>query len=153
MVHRLAQHKIPWKKLYDEFKATYPKLAREQVVHWEPFGQMEILIILKDGTRMVYNYLQKRSRFIYVPRIEPIEKDEVQFNFKSEDECLADFSERLGLIMKDRKMSQKRLAEYTGISRQAINNYLNGKRMPSAYILGKIATVLECSIFDLTNME
>ena len=44
------------------------------------------------------------------------------------------------------------IAEKTGLSRQAVTNFLNGKqRNPKMQTLEKIAEVLDCSVDELMN--
>lgn len=134
--------KITWKMIYDEFKGTYPS-KRKEAIHYEPFGVAEILIFMKDGSKYVYNHQYRRLRCIQearaIPEPEPI----------SDEEWLTIFSKRLKKAMKNKHVNQRELSELTGISRQAINRYLNCKREPGITTVRKIANALDCKLSDL----
>jgi len=68
------------------------------------------------------------------------------------DERLS-LSSNLKRIRKDRKLSQSELAEKAGISRVAIGSYENGKRIPNASILSKLAHALEIDVNNLLNFN
>ena len=52
------------------------------------------------------------------------------------------FNERLSQLLKQRQMTQKRLADKAGVTEAAMSHYLKGDRTPRASVLGRIATVL-----------
>lgn len=135
-------NKITWKMIYDEFKDTYPS-KRKEAIHYEPFGVAEILIFMKDGSKYVYNHQYHRLRCVQearsVPEHEPL----------SEEEWLNEFSKKLRKIMKAHRINQRELSELTGISRQAINRYLKGERVPDIRMIFRIMDALECEPNDL----
>lgn len=47
---------------------------------------------------------------------------------------------------KERKLSQKDLAEQSGLTEAGISRYISGQRLPRLDILLKIADVLHCSL-------
>jgi transcriptional regulator with XRE-family HTH domain len=47
---------------------------------------------------------------------------------------------------KERKISQKDLAEQSGLTEAGISRYISGQRLPRLDILLKIADVLHCSL-------
>lgn len=54
--------------------------------------------------------------------------------------------DRLREIRKERKLSQDKLGELAGISREQVNRYENGKAIPDFATIIKIADALETSI-------
>lgn len=50
--------KITWEVTFQEFKTRYPKLSK-RVSHRKPYDYAEILITLKDNTKLIYNYDEK----------------------------------------------------------------------------------------------
>lgn len=48
-------------------------------------------------------------------------------------------------MMKNRGMTQRELAKYSGVSLGTINYYINGERMPSVKNIINICIALECS--------
>ncbi|MEJ5965803.1 helix-turn-helix domain-containing protein [Flavonifractor porci] len=55
------------------------------------------------------------------------------------------FSERLSILMKERNLKQKDLADYLGVKRQTVSLYMTGQSMPDAELLKKIAVYFEVS--------
>ena len=51
-------NKVTWEVIFQEFKSRYPKLSKS-VSHWNPYDYAEILITLKDNTKLIYNYDEK----------------------------------------------------------------------------------------------
>lgn len=63
------------------------------------------------------------------------------------------FGERLKLMLEGKKMSQRKLAEVSGLTEAAVSRYIKGDRVPSAMTLKAIAEALECSVSDLLEEE
>lgn len=59
------------------------------------------------------------------------------------------FSKKFNEKMKQSGITQGRLALEIGCSHQAISLYANGKRIPSIYIVSKMADIFGCTIDDL----
>ena len=53
-----------------------------------------------------------------------------------------EFYERLGELLKEKKMTQKELAKKIGCTEAAVSHYIKGDRVPRASILSKIAIAL-----------
>lgn len=70
----------------------------------------------------------------------------------SEQEFLEDISFSLRSAMNEKGISQTKLAKMTGINRQLINCYVNGKRMPSLKNLLNMFFVLDLRIEDEIDM-
>lgn len=135
-------NKITWKMIYDEFKNIYPSKQLE-AIHYEPFGPSEILIFMSDGSKYVYNQQYRKLRCVQEARPTPKPKP------ISDKERLIIFSKNLRKIMKKQQVNQRELSELTGISRPAINRYLNCERIPDICTIWKIIDALECEPNDL----
>lgn len=61
------------------------------------------------------------------------------------------FSENLVSILQDTDTTQSALAEMSGLSKSAINNYIHKKRVPNAKAILNIAYALNCSTDDLID--
>lgn len=59
------------------------------------------------------------------------------------------FRRNMRIEMRKKGWTQKKLANAVGITETSISRYMKGDRIPNAYILSKIAQVLECSVNDL----
>lgn len=64
-----------------------------------------------------------------------------------------EFSERLLLVLKEKEMSQRELAEKININETALSRYVNGSRKPRMDILVNIARALNVSVEYLTGKE
>lgn len=63
------------------------------------------------------------------------------------------FSERLRLLMAEKRVKQKDLAYAIGVNSGSVSMYVNGNRMPSLDKLGKIASFLGCRVQYLLGFE
>ena len=59
------------------------------------------------------------------------------------------FSEAVRERMYDARISQRELAKLSGIAENTLGRYLNGKRIPRADKIIKLATVLNCTVSEL----
>jgi transcriptional regulator with XRE-family HTH domain len=62
-------------------------------------------------------------------------------------------SNNVALLRKKKGLSQEKLAELLGCSRQTITRWETGSREPRVSDLLKIASVLDCTIEDLINIS
>lgn len=68
----------------------------------------------------------------------------------SEYEWMEIFSNNLRTLLSESGMTQRELAEESGLSEANISRYLNKKRMPSVAALSSIAHAFPCAdIYDL----
>lgn len=58
---------------------------------------------------------------------------------------MTDISKRLSLLLEEKNMTQRKLAEVIGVSEVTISRYLNGTRNPKIEIINDIATALGVS--------
>lgn len=124
-------------RLYDNFKVHYSYLI-EEVKDYEELNSGELLIHFKNGDKALYNPFEDWCR--------KLPKDSRSM---TENECIAEFSARLRNMMRKRGCNQQQLSVRTGVSQPSISNYVTGRRMPSFYIIDKIAKVLNCSVDEL----
>ena len=59
----LLKEKITWKKILNDFKERHPRLGKE-VCWWCPQDYATILIHLKDGMKITYNYDEHRATIL-----------------------------------------------------------------------------------------
>lgn len=69
----------------------------------------------------------------------------------SEVEWLKKFGKTLSDMLKDARMTQRELADATGLSESAISNYVNGKQIPTVRAIINICYELGCNIDDLID--
>ncbi len=62
-----------------------------------------------------------------------------------------EFGERLLLVLKEREITQRELAEKININETALSRYVNGSRKPRMDILVNIARALNVSVEYLTG--
>lgn len=58
--------KITWTDIYKDFKSRLPALS-SQAVNYYPHDFMTITVSLKDGSKLLYDGLQKRASFLSPP--------------------------------------------------------------------------------------
>ena len=137
----MKKDKNYWEPIYDDFVQRYPELV-EQMIDWYPSGQLEIAIRLKTGQKYIYDWLENLLVKIYDPD---------DMTKETEEEWEIKFSNNLKRKLRNIGMTQDLLAFETGISVVTINKYTNGKSIPNAYNLRKIANALKCSLYELTD--
>ena len=77
--------KIPWSSLYSAFRQKFPNW-RSQVLHWEPYDYMKILIECKNGKFLVYDHYTGVVKFVakeIVERKRQLWRDSSQLDAKS----------------------------------------------------------------------
>lgn len=67
----------------------------------------------------------------------------------TEADLLITFSNNLRYMMSEHCINQSELSRESGISRQAINSYLNAQRMPSLKAVINLSYALNCDLDDL----
>lgn len=139
--------RVTAKMMFDRFASTYPLLAKEMRYYHQCNG-LQICVYLKDSAYCVYDYItNKIDQLIYPDEKEPyIEEDSF---YESKQDYANYFSKNLRGWMHVRNMTSRELAKLSGISEVSISRYLNGKRIPDGYTIGKIANILKCKADDL----
>ena len=130
-----------WTPILNDFERNYVELI-DKVIDWYPSNRNEIVVTLDDNRRLVYDWLSKKCYEI------------VNINnskFEDENTWKNNFARRLTLKIRNTCYTQERLANETGISIVTINKYATGKAIPNACNLEKIASALNCSIYELTS--
>ena len=61
------------------------------------------------------------------------------------------FGEKLKLLRKNKKISQEKLAERVGVSRQSISKWETGEAYPEMSNILALCTIFQCNINDLVN--
>lgn len=60
---RRLRREIRWIDIYTDFKKTYPKLSKD-VIRYEPQGYLVIAVHFRDATKILYDYTNRRARFV-----------------------------------------------------------------------------------------
>lgn len=55
--------KITWEKIHRDFKQRLPNFSKD-AVYWRPHDYGKILIYMKDGSQITYDYDSKRVKFL-----------------------------------------------------------------------------------------
>lgn len=138
---------ISWRMIFDEFKKTYPSMSKN-VSNWYPTGHLEITVKLNDGTKLIFDYLTKKSQVIPCERA-VVERKRIMDEYEWREE----FSARLFDILEEVGMTQKELAEEIGVDERTIRMYKHGDRTPNAYIVHKMAMALGCNPSELVDFD
>lgn len=131
-------------RILNEFERNHSDIVGH-VVDWYPNGKYEVVAILDDGTRVIYNCLEGTARYIHCRSADTNELDE--------DEWRKIFAIKLLQKLRDKSLTQLELSEISGVSKISISLYVRGKALPSLYNLTKIANALNCDVSELVNIE
>lgn len=129
--------------IVEQFKMSHPYLANG-IHSWRPRGEHGIRVEMTDGRMYDFHAMSKSIRNV---KDRPLHCDD-QYD---EVEWREVFADRLMEMIGVKRLNQQALADYTGISKGAINNYINKKATPSGYALSKLARALDCTVMDLTE--
>ena len=133
------EHNNKWQTIFNNLKRYYPD-EYTQMQSWYTSGDWEVSIKLKDGSRWVFD-----GRENLLCRL----RDDEDL---SQEEYTQEFSRRLYRKMRDAGIGTEELADRLGISRVTLSRYLHGHTIPNGYVLTKMASVIQCSINDLTDI-
>ena len=139
---------ISWRMIFNEFKRIYPSMSKN-VSNWYPTGHLEITVKLNDGTKLIFDYLTKKSQVVPCERVQVEERKK----YMDEYEWREEFSSRLFDILQEVGITQKELAEAIGVDERTIRLYKHGDRTPSAFIVHKIANVIGCNPSELVDFD
>lgn len=131
-----------WSLMFEEFMDNYPRMA-SNAIDWYPSGKSEIIIVMSDRSKVVYNGNTQRFSFIRCT--------DGEYENLTEEEWRRKFAAKLYEYMTYNCMTQKELAELLNVSQMTISKYLNAIATPTSYNLDRIARALNCSISELTN--
>ena len=111
-----------------------------RVVWWEKICLDYYKAVLDDSTVIFYDYAENWARRLNAE----------QAKFKTEEEWRKEFGRRLAIAMNRAGVNQLILSERMNISQSSLSYYMAGKKLPSAYMVGRLAEVLNCSSDFLT---
>lgn len=133
-----------WSEIFEDFKRHRPGIEDRGIVEWFPSGRMEITILMADGTHTVYDYIDKSTTYYKKLR-------------NSDEETEEQYQQNLGRYLRRamgiKGITQKELAEITGISVITLSKYMNGKATPSSYNLRKLVNALGCSPSEIQGLR
>ena len=135
MANQSNKERVYSEYLFGEMKLYYPWLAVD-AEKYVVCGPMQLLVTMKNGKRYIYDNHDRTFEYVR-------EMTEGIWKYR--------FGRRLCRKMEFAGLGREALSERTGISRGMISNYLNGKALPNAYNLEKLAQALGCTIDDLLN--
>ena len=133
-----------YEQIIEDYKNWHPSLYA-QTVECRPSGKHCILATLDDETKIEFNSLDKTIR------------DVTQLYIYDQDETLdetawrKEFGHKLQRAITDKGMTQERLSDVSGISRQMLSRYVRGTSTPSGYILSRLVEALGCDVRELTK--
>lgn len=128
-----------YENYFKNYLLYYP-FQREHVVDWWPSGNYEINMRLDNGKVIFYNYLTGYSG--------PVERFDDISDIRL-DEWKIRFAKRFKRALDEYNLTQKMLSERTGITEANLSLYSNGRAIPSAMTLSKLAKAIGCSADEL----
>ena len=76
-----------------------------------------------------------------------------QAKFENEQEWISEFCARFRYLMETRRLNQKELSQLSGISESSLSYYHHGMRVPTAYVIRRLALAFDCSLNFLMMCE
>lgn len=134
-------------ELYRDFVQSFPLMSR-RVIDWYRSGRWEITVILEDRDTVIFNGYAGTIRSVnrktaedldQTPFMEEVWRDEFRRTF-------AKWVEASGLTYSE-------ISDLTGVSKNSLSNYANGRSTPSAYAVYRIARVLGCSSSEFIDFD
>lgn len=61
-------HELTWRDIFADFKCRHPNLSKT-AAGFRPYDFATIMVYLRDGSSMIYNYDKKRAAFLNSVRI------------------------------------------------------------------------------------
>jgi DNA-binding Xre family transcriptional regulator len=137
----MTEFNVAW-SMWDEFVDNYPSMAQRVVDHYKS-GKFELTLIFEDGSKSIYNSNSKAIR--YMKQRDPNEVDETEYKML--------FANVLNRKMNEKGITQKELAECTGLSKVSISGYIRCRSIPSSFAIYKLANALDCSVSELIDFD
>lgn len=128
---------------FEELKRYHPYLI-EHIRRVRPRGEGGIRVTLDDGTQ--YDYISVATGIRRVVSYNASALDEI--NDATSRKVLV---YRLSDLMEQNGFSQQILAERAGLSKGAVNKYLNGTASPTSTALKRMAYALGCTVGELLD--
>lgn len=108
---------------------------------WRRISSNEIEYETYDGERFVYSFITNEIRYI---------TDCVDDNGEIDDGLWKEiFTNNLRRLIIKNGETQRSLANGIGVSLVSINKYVNGRAIPSAFVLHRMAKHFNCSVNDI----
>ena len=121
---------------------SYLNSYRDSIDRWYDAGEESVIIELVDGSRMYYDNLTRTYRHLKRTNELITEQD-----FRDES------ARRISRMLWIRGMTQRELANKTGISEHSICNYTAGKSTPSIFVAKSIADALNCELSEIFYID
>lgn len=125
---------MSYESVYLKFQTWFPVIA-SQTVEWYMHSDFDLVAVMSDGSRILYDDFWQTIRKL--PKIE------------TEEQYRIEFGRRLRALMDRKQITQGTLSEMIDIPQSRISEYMNGKHMPSAFVVDKIAKAIGCSKDDI----
>lgn len=122
------------------FLMYYP-IDNVEVIEQVYIGDMETIFTLSDGSKVLYD--ESCDGFMQIKRL----------GYITDEMWLDEFTRKLRKKITLSRIPQKEIAESTGVSENSMSRYLNGKTIPNALVLRRLADCLRCSIEELTTFD
>jgi len=116
---------------------TNPGLDERMIVAAYAMNDYDVYIEFRDGSKIIFDTYANTSRRVYDLNRPPTEMD-----------LRRELKDNLYAMMERKDINEMELAEKVGTTQPMISRYLQGRSIPNAITLKKIAIALDCSIDD-----
>lgn len=125
--------------LIDCYLAYYPWNDSE-IDEWIELNDWTAIAVMQNGRSFLFDDVERKLREVYVI------KDTLNL---SDDMWAIGFGQRLQDAIYRSRLNNYELADLIGVTPVMLSRYINGKAIPKAQIVHRIATILDCAIDEL----
>ena len=126
--------KYSWAMVFDDFRKTYPNVWRRGT-SYEPYDFMAITVIVPGDGK--YKYECYGKKLTLVEKYQTKKREKYSQIFERGQEV-----RKMEKVMRERKITQRRLSQVSGISRESINGYISGRKTPKQSTLVKLTNAM-----------
>ena len=126
--------KYSWAMVFDDFRKTYPNVWKRGT-SYEPCDFMAITVVIPGDGKYKYEYYGKKLTLVKKYQTKKREKYSQIFERGQE-------VRKMEKVMRERKITQRRLSQVSGISRESINGYISGRKTPKQSTLVKLTNAM-----------
>ena len=131
--------------MVESYKFWFPTMY-ERTIDCKQSGTCTLLATLTDGSKIEFNSRTTTMRDVtglYSTTVTEMD----------EETWRKEFGARLRNAITTKNITQERLSDITGISRQMLTRYIRGQSTPSGYALSRLSAILDCDPREFTRFD
>lgn len=142
--HYEKHHYTP-RMVFSDFRKKHPHLW-ERGTTYSPFEFRKIIIWIPSKGKLIYDHFHNRVLWQEYWGDREDTKESKEDRQKRREGMYERFVREIDIYQKETGTSQSGIAEISGVSRQKINEYMNGRHIPKISTMEKICESLGINI-------